>query len=86
MQKPLMNDDGEARELTEDDLINAMSMRLRHPTIPKHVRGVQKTPKKVHLSIRLSPEVINHFKAKGKGWQTQIDEVLKDYIAHQHSH
>ena len=47
MQKPLINDDGEARELTEDDLINAMPMRLRHPTMPKHVRSVQKTPKKV---------------------------------------
>ena len=47
MQKPLINDDGEARELTKDDLINAMPMRLRHPTMPKHVRSVQKTPKKV---------------------------------------
>lgn len=28
------------------------------------------------ISIRLSPEVVAHFKAKGKGWQTRIDEAL----------
>lgn len=32
------------------------------------------------ISIRLSPEVINYFKATGKGWQTRMDEVLKKYV------
>ncbi len=36
-------------------------------------------------TIRLSPEVIEHFKAGGKGWQTRIDEALKEYIAQGHS-
>lgn len=34
------------------------------------------------ISIRLSPEVVNYFKDTGKGWQTRVDEVLKDYVAH----
>ncbi len=40
-------------------------------------RGPQKTPTKVALSIRLSPEIVEHYKATGPGWQARIDEVLK---------
>ena len=36
---------------------------------------------KVRVGIRLSPEVIDHFKASGDGWQTRIDAALRQYIA-----
>ncbi len=39
-------------------------------------RGPQKAPTKELVSLRLSPEVIEHFKAGGPGWQTRIDGVL----------
>lgn len=39
-------------------------------------RGPQKTPTKVPVSIRLSPNVVRYFKAGGPGWQARIDEVL----------
>jgi uncharacterized protein (DUF4415 family) len=52
--------------------------------LPAHIRaafprtrGPQKASKKVPVSIRLSPEVIEHFKAGGPGWQGRIDEVLR---------
>jgi uncharacterized protein (DUF4415 family) len=35
---------------------------------------------KERISIRLSPEVLAIFKATGKGWQTRIDVVLKEWI------
>ena len=43
-------------------------------------RGPQKAPKKIPLSLRLSPEVVKHFRAKGRGWQTRIDEALKRLV------
>ncbi|HEY4835891.1 MAG TPA: BrnA antitoxin family protein [Bradyrhizobium sp.] len=43
----------------------------------KKTRGPQKAPTKVAVSIRLSPEVISHFKAKGPGWQSRIDDALR---------
>lgn len=46
----------------------------------RRVRGPQKTPKKIHLNLRLSSEVVAHYKATGKGWQTRIDEALKKLI------
>ena len=45
------------------------------------VRGPQKTPKKVPLSIRLSPDVVAHFKSTGPGWQQRMDHALRDAIA-----
>ena len=35
---------------------------------------------KVSTTIRLSPEVIETFKASGRGWQTRIDLALKDWL------
>lgn len=43
-------------------------------------RGSQKAPTKIPTAIRLSPEVLAFFKAGGKGWQTRVDEALREYI------
>jgi uncharacterized protein (DUF4415 family) len=43
----------------------------------KNTRGPQKAQTKIAVSIRLSPEVISHFKSKGPGWQSRIDDALR---------
>jgi len=43
--------------------------------LPK--RGPQKAPTKIPVSIWLSPEVVKHFKDKGPGWQSRIDDGLR---------
>ena len=43
-------------------------------------RGPQKAPTKKLVSLRLSSDVIEHFKAGGPGWQTRIDGALKKSI------
>jgi uncharacterized protein (DUF4415 family) len=35
---------------------------------------------KVQVTLRLDPAVIAHFKARGPGWQTRINEVLMKAI------
>ena len=37
-------------------------------------------PKK-STTVRLDAEVLDFFKAQGKGWQTKINNVLRDYVA-----
>lgn len=32
------------------------------------------------VNIRLSPEVLDAFRATGRGWQTRIDEVLREWV------
>jgi uncharacterized protein (DUF4415 family) len=43
-------------------------------------RGPQKAPTKKLVSLRLSPEIIEHFKADGPGWQTRIERTLLESI------
>jgi uncharacterized protein (DUF4415 family) len=46
-------------------------------------RGPQATPTKQLVSVRYSPEVLQHFKATGAGWQTRMNEALLEWV-HKH--
>lgn len=37
-------------------------------------------PFKLPVSIRLSADIVNYFKSQGKGWQTRINGILRDYV------
>jgi uncharacterized protein (DUF4415 family) len=87
MKKPLIDDRGEVRELTADDFKKMRPAREVLPQLVKaqregrlRVRGLQKTPTKAQMTIRLSQDVINFFKSKGRGWQTHMDKALKEYM------
>lgn len=43
-------------------------------------RGPQKAPTKERVSLRLSRDVVEHFRATGTGWQTRIDAALQNLI------
>src|SRR5882757_3632004 len=59
-----------AKEVLSADVMAAFGKR----------RGPQKAPKKVPVSIRLSPDVVAHFRGKGRGWQSEIDDMLRSVI------
>lgn len=42
-------------------------------------RPISDNPKQA-VSIRFDSEVIAYFKAQGKGWQTAMNNALKEYI------
>ena len=46
-------------------------------------RGKQVAPTKKMVTMRLSADVLEHFRATGPGWQTRIDEHLKKWIKSQ---
>lgn len=35
---------------------------------------------KLAIKLRLSPDVLDYFRATGKGWQTRIDETLRKAV------
>lgn len=43
-------------------------------------RGAGRKPKKILLSVRYSPEVVEYFKSTGEGWQTRMDDALKEWL------
>lgn len=82
-RKPLIDAEGEVRELAVADL---RRMRPASEALPESlraklgVRGPQKSPTKERITIRLSPEVVKRFRATGDGWQTKVDAALQDWL------
>ena len=52
-------------------------LRPATDTMARRGRPPQGKSAKVQQSLRLSPEVLDHFRGTGKGWQARIDEVLR---------
>lgn len=81
--KALVDAGGEVREIQVSDL---KSFRPAGDVLPASlrrqlgVRGPQKAPTKERITIRLSSEVVEHFRATGDGWQTRIDSALQDWL------
>lgn len=60
------------RHMVGDQVIREARPRGRPP------KGEGERKEKV--TLRLSPEVLAHFRAQGEGWQTRIDQLLLDHI------
>jgi uncharacterized protein (DUF4415 family) len=42
----------------------------------------QKPGRKVNQTLRLDPDVLEAYRQEGKGWQTRINEVLRQHMPH----
>jgi len=84
---PLIDDDGEVRELTAEDFAHFRPFS-ELPEKEKRIlrglkRGPQKAPTKELISIRLSAKVLDGLRATGPGWQGRADRVLAEWLAKQ---
>ncbi|MGZ8215567.1 MAG: BrnA antitoxin family protein [Methylosarcina sp.] len=79
---PLTDSDGEVRELTRDDFKKAVPFSALPEELKTVLRGrgKQKTPTKISTTVRFDAEVLAAFKATGKGWQTRMNEALKEWL------
>lgn len=72
--------DDENPEWTREDFARA---RPASEVVPEIVaayrrgRGPQRRPTKRQISLRLDPDVIEHFRARGPGWQARINATLR---------
>ena len=84
--RPLTTPDGEVRDdLTDEELARfrpanevlppSLLAKLRAPGRPK----AEVT--KERITIRLSHEVVEQFRATGDGWQTRIDTALQEWLS-----
>ena len=87
---PLIDDDGEVRELTAEDIRQFRpAAEVLSPDLlaglsalkkQRGERGPQKSPTKVPTTIRFDADVLAALKASGKGWQTRVNEAVKDWL------
>jgi uncharacterized protein (DUF4415 family) len=43
-------------------------------------RGPQKAPVKKMVTLRIDPDILAHYKARGAGWQARMNEALRRAI------
>ena len=84
-QKPenILKEDWDAVDsppLPNSFLSGMKPVREIHPDIPPRVRGPQKSPPKRPVSLRLDGNIIDAFKATGRGWQTRMEGALRDWL------
>lgn len=65
--------DADALPLAPRQLKNMVPLRT--------LRGRPKSDnRKLLISVRYSPEVVAYFKSTGEGWQSRMDEALREYV------
>ena len=52
-------------------------------TFWREARLVTPERRKVHTGLRIDADVLDWFKAKGHGWQTRMNAVLRSYYEHE---
>lgn len=67
--------DPDTHELTDEEMAELRPLAQMKRSSGRPKADSTKQP----VSIRLSPEVVEYFKAEGPGWQTRIDAVLREY-------
>jgi len=84
MRKYSSRPDAENPEWTEEDFRRARPIS-EFPEIVKAMlryrgqRGKQKAPTKELISLRVDRDVVEAYRATGRGWQTRANEALRSY-------
>jgi uncharacterized protein (DUF4415 family) len=72
--------DEENPEWTTEEIRTAKSFTEMFPglspVVERRGRGPQKTPRKHMVSLRLDVDVLNQWRATGKGWQSRVNDTL----------
>lgn len=81
--KRIWRDPDDAPELTNTILdraeiaVGGKIVRPARGTLTKGPGRPKSAAPKKSVHLRLSPDVLEHFRAAGRGWQTRIDEALR---------
>ncbi|MDR1423260.1 MAG: BrnA antitoxin family protein [Azoarcus sp.] len=74
------NDLAAVEAFWKNAIVSHSPVELKTKLAARRRRGAQKAPVKERVTLRLSPEVAQFFRATGRGWQTRMDSALQDWI------
>ncbi len=84
-QLPLTEADGEVRELSKEDFKNAVPFSALPESLQVTLRalkgrGKQQLPTKVSTTVRFDRDVLDAFRGTGRGWQSRMNDALKEWL------
>lgn len=80
---PMTDKDGEVRELTKSDFAGMRPAAEAAPALVARARQRGRPPldnPKEQITLRLSTETLEYFRAGGRGWQTRLAEVPDGHV------
>jgi len=72
--------DDENPEWTAAEMARAVPFSSLPKSLRTKLRGPQKAPVKVPTTIRFDADVLAKLKASGKGWQTRVNEAIREWL------
>ena len=75
--------DSDTREYSSEELARFRPAVEALPHIGerhRRARGKQKAPRKEQITIRLDADIAAHFRRTGKGWQTRLNDALREFV------
>jgi uncharacterized protein (DUF4415 family) len=73
--------DADNPEWTKDDFARARpAAEVLSARLLRKVRGPQRAPTKERITIRLSRDVLGRFRESGQGWQSKVDDALRQWL------
>jgi uncharacterized protein (DUF4415 family) len=85
--RPLTDEEGEVRELTEEDFAEMRPIAEVDPGMLEAIEELRRKlgrPKsvspKVHIGFRLAPDVVEEIKATGKGYNARVEAALREAL------
>lgn len=76
--RPAWVDPDDAPELT-DEWFDQATLKVGEKVVRRG--GRPRGAAKQQVTLRLDKAVLAHFRATGPGWQTRVDQALKDWLA-----
>jgi uncharacterized protein (DUF4415 family) len=71
------------RNLGETETATDAPARAVDEAFWKEAQLVLPSRRKVHTGLRIDADVLDWFKAQGRGWQTRMNAVLRSYYEHE---
>ena len=87
---PLTDEDGEVREMTEEDFRDMRPLSDMDPGMIEAMESLSKKNKggrpkvdkpKVQIAFRLPSDLVDEIKATGKGYNSRVEDVLREAVA-----
>ena len=80
-RKNVIDREGEVADLSRLDKAEMKPFTALPKSLQAKLKGRPKAAvTKERITIRLSPEVVQTFRATGEGWQTRMDAALKEWL------
>jgi uncharacterized protein (DUF4415 family) len=83
-RKPLTDDEGEVRELTEEDFARGKTFSELPASLQRILKGImEENAAKKKVPVPLPKDIVEKMQSTGEGWELRVEEAVRQWLARQ---